>query len=228
MERRIDLNEVSDGKLYGLEDMVKADCAGCAGCSACCMGMGTSVVLDPLDVHRLAAGSGLGVEALLQKYLELNVVDGVVLPNLKMAGEKEACAFLNEEGRCSIHAHRPGICRLFPLGRLYEDGSFRYFLQIHECKKGSRSKVKVKKWIDTPDAKKYDRYIAGWHYFLKDLQKIAGEDQEGTAAKTISMYVLRTFYLTPFKASEDFYSQFEKRLESACALFGIIRRSTCL
>ena len=40
MERRIDLAEISDGKLYGAEDMVKADCGDCEGCSACCQGMG--------------------------------------------------------------------------------------------------------------------------------------------------------------------------------------------
>ena len=48
MNREMDMAEVSDGKLYGLDDMVKADCAGCEGCHACCTGMGTSVVLDPL------------------------------------------------------------------------------------------------------------------------------------------------------------------------------------
>ena len=48
-----------------------------------------------------------------------------------MNNEKEACYFLNEEGRCSIHSFRPGICRLFPLGRFYEEEGFRYFLQIH-------------------------------------------------------------------------------------------------
>lgn len=36
MEREIDMKEVSDGRLYGLRDMVKADCGGCAGCSQCC------------------------------------------------------------------------------------------------------------------------------------------------------------------------------------------------
>ena len=223
MERHIDLNEISDGKLYGLEDMVRADCAGCVGCSACCMGMGSSVVLDPYDVHRLVKGTGMSFEALLQRHLELNVVDGVILPNLKMAGEKEACAFLNEDGRCTVHAHRPGICRLFPLGRLYEDGSFKYFLQVHECKKGNRSKVKVKKWIDTPDAKKYDDYIARWHYFLKDLQKIAREDEEGTAAKTISLYVLKKFYMEAFNLEQDFFPQFDGRLKNACELFGLSR-----
>lgn len=221
MERNIDFHEISDGKKYGLDDMVRADCAGCAGCSACCRGMGKSVVLDPLDVHRLVMGTGMTFNMLLNEHLELNVVDGVILPNLKMAGNDEACAFLNGEGRCTVHPHRPGICRLFPLGRIYEDGSFQYFLQVHECKKGNRSKVKVKKWIDTPEAKKYDRYISRWHYFLKDLQRIAREDEEGTAAKTISMFVLKEFFVSPYAAEEDFFEQFERRLKKASDLFGL-------
>ena len=221
MERNIDFNEISDGKKYGLDDMVRADCAGCAGCSACCRGMGKSVVLDPFDVHRLVMGTGMTFNMLLNEHLELNVVDGVILPNLKMAGKDEACAFLNEEGRCTIHPHRPGICRLFPLGRIYEDGSFQYFLQVHECKKGNRSKVKVKKWIDTPDAKNYDRYISKWHYFKKELLKIPAQDEVGTAAKTISMYVLKEFFMNPYAAENDFFEQFEERLKKACDLFGL-------
>lgn len=212
MERQIDLNEISDGKKYGLEDMVRADCAGCAGCSACCQGMGTSVVLDPFDVFRLESGTGQKFEALLSNCLELNVVDGIILPNLKMSGESGACAFLNKEGRCSIHAHRPGICRIFPLGRLYEDGSFQYILQVHECRNGQRSKVKVKKWIDTPDVKRYDSYISRWHYFLKALQKLAREDEDGSVAKTVSMYVLKQFYLTGFDPDRDFFEQAELRI----------------
>lgn len=221
MERQIDLNEISDGKKYGLEDMVRADCAGCAGCSACCQGMGTSVVLDPFDVFRLEAGTGQKFEALLSNCLELNVVDGIILPNLKMSGESGACAFLNKEGRCSIHAHRPGICRIFPLGRLYEDGSFQYILQVHECRNGQRSKVKVKKWIDTPDVKRYDSYISRWHYFLKALQKLAREDEDGSVAKTVSMYVLKQFYLTGFDPDRDFFEQAELRIQMAERLFGI-------
>jgi len=221
MERQVDLKEISDGKLYGLEDMVRADCAGCAGCSACCRGMGNSVVLDPFDVYRLVNGTGIRFEGLLQNHLELNVVDGVILPNLKMAGASEACAFLSEEGRCTVHAHRPGICRIFPLGRLYEDGSFKYFLQVKECKKGNRSKVKVKKWIDTPNAKNYDNYIARWHYFLKDLQKLVKGAQEENAAKAISMYVLKNFYLVPFVPNRDFFEQFDERLSAAKDMFGL-------
>ena len=130
MLRNVDLSEISDGKLYDANDMVKADCKGCEGCSACCRGMGKSIVLDPLDVHRLTTGLGVPFEALLSQHIELNVVDGLILPNLKMTESADACPFLNAQGRCSIHAYRPGICRLFPLGRFYENDSFQYFLQL--------------------------------------------------------------------------------------------------
>ena len=50
MLRDIDLNEISDGRLYTANDMVKADCMGCQGCASCCQGMGDSIVLDPYDI----------------------------------------------------------------------------------------------------------------------------------------------------------------------------------
>lgn len=115
MNREMDMAEVSDGKLYGLDDMVKADCAGCEGCHACCTGMGTSVVLDPFDAYRMTVGTGKTFEALLAGPLELNVVDGIILPNLKMAGEEEACSFLDQNGRCRIHAYRQGSAGCFRL-----------------------------------------------------------------------------------------------------------------
>ena len=40
MERYVRLEEISDGRLYGPNDMVRADCGGCEGCPAsCCRGM---------------------------------------------------------------------------------------------------------------------------------------------------------------------------------------------
>lgn len=209
MKRQITMEEISDGKLYTANDMVKADCNDCKNCSACCRGMGSSIVLDPLDVHRLCTGLGQNFEQLMADKLELQVVDGIVLPNLKMTGEQEQCAFLNEEGRCSIHELRPGICRLFPLGRFYENGGFQYFLQVHECKNQNRTKIKVKKWIDTPQLEKYEKYITDWHYFLKESEEKAEEDEN--ERKRISMEILKQFYLLPFDKNNDFYEQFDKR-----------------
>ena len=212
MERNVSMDEISDGRLYGLNDMVKADCRDCEGCSACCRGMGTSIVLDPLDIYRLTAGLGESFEKLLAGGVELNLADGLILPNLRMAGEKEQCVFLDERGRCGIHPFRPGICRLFPLGRYYEENGFRYFLQVHECQKENRTKVKVKKWLDTPNLKNYEAYITGWHGLLIQLQEYIAAHPE--SAKAVSMDVLKRFYLTPYQ-TEEFYSEFFRRMDEA-------------
>ena len=89
MKREVDLNEISDGRLYSSGDMVKVDCHDCEGCSACCQGMGDSIILDPMDLWRLQLGKKENFDTLLANYLELNVVDGMVLPNLKMEGEED-------------------------------------------------------------------------------------------------------------------------------------------
>ena len=212
MRRNVSLSDISDGKLYTENDMVKADCRGCEGCSDCCRGMGESIILDPYDAFRMSAGLGRPFADFLEKEVELNVVDGVILPNLKMCGFKEACAFLNEQGRCSIHAYRPGICRIFPLGRYYENGSFRYFLQTGECGV-ARSKVKVGKWIDTPDQRQNREFVTAWHYLLNEAERILTQEQDDQRKKEINMTLLQMFYFTAYDETIDFYKQFEKYRE---------------
>ena len=214
MKRNVSLKEISDGRLYGENDMVRADCQGCRGCFQCCVGMGSSVILDPYDVCRLQRGLGKDLAGLLlEGSVELNVVDGVILPNLRMSEPGERCAFLSGEGRCSIHVSRPGICRLFPLGRYYENGDFRYFLQAGECRDSSRLKVKVSKWIDTPDQRKYHDFICRWHYFLNELEESVRGAEDSESAKRLNLLLLQIFFLTPYDGELDFYEQFNKRME---------------
>ena len=141
------------------------------------------------------------------------MADGIILPNLKMNGKNERCVFLNEEGRCKIHSYRPGICRIFPLGRYYTEGGFQYFLQIHECRNDKRTKVKVKKWIDTPDVKRYETFINDWHYFLKEMEELVQSSDSDEKIREINMDILNQFYVRLYQADLDFYQQFYKRLD---------------
>lgn len=216
MKRNVSLEEISDGRLYGSNDMVKADCHGCQGCSKCCRGMGNSIILDPLDAYRLTIGLGKTSQELIGNEVELNVVDGVILPNLRMIGEEECCAFLNEGGRCTIHAFRPGVCRLFPLGRYYEDGSFKYFLQTGECTE-VHTKIKVSKWLDTPDLSRYEAFVTTWHYLLNQVEELVNESVDDAFRRNLNMFLLNTFYFTPYtneesSAERSFYTQFAERL----------------
>lgn len=211
MKRNVRMEDISDGRLYDSNDMVKA---WCMGCGSCCRGMGQSIILDPLDLQRIKKYLGIGFEGLMTDKIELNVVDGVILPNLRMAGPREQCIFLDEEKRCRIHSARPGICRLFPLGRYYENQGFRYFLQVHECKNENPMKVKVKKWVDEEALKKYEAYIKRWHYFLKAVEETLETADDGLQRR-MNLYILQKFYIEDFSSDRDFYEQFEERIQTA-------------
>ena len=215
MKRYVSLEDISDGHLYTSEDLVKAGCGDCKGCSDCCKSMADTIILDPLDAFRLTTGLSCTFEALLMDRLELGVVDGIILPHMKMSGAPACCSFLNEEGRCSIHDARPGFCRMFPLGRLYEDGTFSYFLQVNECPKENKTKVKVRRWLDTPELGKYEAFTTEWHYYLKKKQNAARESEDDAFRQQISMNILKLFYLLPYDGNTDFYTQFAARMELA-------------
>lgn len=219
MKRNIDINEVSDGKLYEADSLAKLGCNDCAGCHDCCKGMGTSIVLDPMDVWRFKSLAGIDFATLAAGYIEFNMVDGLILPNLRQEKDNEECAFLNEEGRCSVHKARPGICRLFPLGRIYDNEGFKYFLQVYECSKKDRTKVKIKKWIGIENISAYEKYIWQWNRFLKLCEEGVTKLDE-SERRILSMYVLKSFYQTPYEDSEEgFYRQFYERLNKAREMF---------
>ena len=209
-------------KLYDLNDMVKAGCNDCKGCFECCQGMGQSIVLDPYDIWQLERGLNCTFAKLLQEkeLIELNIEDGLILPNLKMQGTMENCGFLNEEGRCSIHAFRPGLCRLFPLGRNYENHKLQYFLLEDACKCSSMTKVKVKKWLEIQDSRRYEEFLIKSHDLRSRLKKKIADletDMESGLSdmdimKDINIKLLNIFYETQY-LEDDFYGQFDERTE---------------
>ena len=206
------LEEISDGKVYHLHDMVRAACNDCEGCHACCEDMGDSIILDPLDVYLLQKNLGTSVESMIEKKIELRMVDGLILPNMMMSEATNCCVFLNEEGRCSIHSFRPGICRVFPLGRIYDEDGLSYFLQKEGCVKPNRSKVKVSKWLDTPELRRNQQYLIDWHDFRKQMEEVLADTEDEKMVKTITMFLLNTFYIQPYDVNADFYEQFYARL----------------
>lgn len=209
------LLEISDGKLYELNDMVKVGCHDCAGCSECCRDMGQSVLLDPYDVFLLTKNLEMTFEELMQEHVELHMEEGLILPNLKMAVDGNAgipaCTFLNEQGRCSIHAFRPGICRLFPLGRNYTPDHLNYFLLVHECPAQNKTKMKVSKWIDSERVRDYQKFLLDWHNLTKQMrEEVAACMDEDAQCRKMMMMFLTLFYQKPY-ISDDFFAEFYER-----------------
>lgn len=100
----------------------------------------------------------------------------------------------------------------------YENGGFQYFLQIHECRNQNRTKVKVKKWIDTPDLKQNTEYILKWHDFVNDVQEKLMKVADEGLFKRVNLFLLQHFFIELYHSDEDFYEQFNGRLEKAKAV----------
>jgi len=101
---------------------------------------------------------------------------------------------------------------LFPLGRYYENGSFKYFLQIGECSGAKPTKIKVSKWIDTPDLERNRDFITRWHYLMNEMEESVASNEDDTFRKNLNLLVLNIFYLAPYE-ERDFYQQFEERYQ---------------
>ena len=212
-------------RLYTSRDMVRVQNPNCEGCGACCRDMGDSIVLDPYDVCMMTHHLGRSFSEMNGNEIGLHVDRGMILPHLNMkkiestgsndADNVLACSFLNEDGRCSIHAFRPGLCRLFPLGRDYDGTGFRYFVVEDACPKPGKSKVRVEQWLGVTDLKQYEAFISSWHYFVRQAQETLAAIEDPEYQQRLNLFFLQVFYATPYSPVEDFYHLFEMRLEQA-------------
>lgn len=118
MRREQTLEEISDGRLYDSNDMVKADCHDCEGCCDCCQGMGDSVILDPFDVHRLSTGLKKPVEQLLQECLEFGVSDGQH-PSAPSHDRSKGTVRISQQRRTLQHpCYKTGILQTVSTGKI--------------------------------------------------------------------------------------------------------------
>ncbi|MBE5879636.1 MAG: YkgJ family cysteine cluster protein [Lachnospiraceae bacterium] len=209
MIRECNLEDISDGRRYTSNDLVKLGCNECEGCSHCCRGMDDTISLDPYDICMLTRATGKEMAQLMQAEVALHVESGVIVPHLQMTNDNH-CPFLNEAGRCRVHESRPGICRLFPLGRVYEGDSFQYFLQTNECVKKDRTKVRIREWLGISNLREYEAFIAQWHSHMKALQSHPLMESD---AQALNLKHLQLFYFMPYSSVDTFLTEISKRLE---------------
>lgn len=238
MWREESVEELSDGRFYTANDLVKIGTDDCRDCSDCCR-MGPIIVLDPLDVFELNRFLGQSFEELLNETIELKVIDGIILPAIKLVKRDSkkwnqtddsvqedaredamVCPYLGGDGRCTIHEFRPGICRLYPLGRSWENDDFRYILQVNECTHCSGTKIKVKKWLGIPNLSAYEDFCRDWHSLLSRVRRLLeGTGPEDRLRNQICVYMLRQFFLCDWNV-DDFYAVFSERRAQALRHLG--------
>jgi len=181
------------------------------GCHECCETTEDTIFLDPYDIYMLEKATRKPFEEMLENEIALRVSDGLIVPTLNKK-ETGSCVFLSDSFRCGIHGFRPGFCRLFPLGRIWnEDGSFDYFIQVHECPYENKGEIEISKWLSCENLKMYESFIRAWHAITSDIKALLEVPDEGRSLKAANMKMLNEYFVKPYDTHKDFYSQFYSR-----------------
>lgn len=90
----------------------------CTRCNRCCTGK--RIQVNPYEIARLARARGLSTSAARARF----TTDGALCQD-----DADRCVFLGEQG-CGVHADRPLVCRLFPLGRMVDAGGAAHFVRV--------------------------------------------------------------------------------------------------
>lgn len=202
-------------KTYSANDMARIYCEKCNGCGDCCHGMTDTIHMDPYDVDQFTRNLHRSFQQMLDHEIGLHVEEGMILPHLRFS--HDVCPFLDTEGHCTIHAFRPGFCRLFPLGRDYDAATrtFRYFIVDAGCDMPGKVKVRISRWLGIPDLPRYEQFVADWHYFCRDVKAAIARRNDPDYTARLNQFLLTVFYLTPYAPAQDFYRLFYLRLDQA-------------
>ena len=208
-------------------------------CAAACMGKCCrfiTILLDPWDVEVIARHLNLPGPEFLDLFCSYGFGTLSSWPFIQLKhAEKGPCAFLLEDGRCSIYPVRPRNCRTYPIGRAvrieYAGETPRIREQLFLVERmefclgyeGSRTWT-AKEWLEDSGACKYyelsDLYLSLVQY-ATDILKSRSWLSPKTARLLMPLFYFPDILRAKIGVSEelmDHESFYRRRLKAAKAV----------
>ena len=168
----------------------------------CCQDV--SIVLTPYDVLRMRRALGITSSEFLDQHTISPFTKEQKIPAvlLKMNAETKKCPFVDENG-CSIYAHRPWACRMYPLGVAEPksptptDRRFHFLLKEDLCHgHGQGATITVREWIADQGIEQYDMMGVSFKELM--LDDFWERDEELTPGQ-MDMYFMACYDLDRFR-----------------------------
>jgi Fe-S-cluster containining protein len=185
----------------------------CARCGRCCRDVKNAVMLESLDLFRLARFLKMPVENVALTYTNTAFLSWWhPLLLLKTTPHRDTCVFLTASG-CSVHAANPRACRTYPLGVGPNDERPGEWLQFIVSKKYGHFNgpaIRVGDWMDKTFTQADREFVAADY---EDTGILAGLAQriDRRHEEQIAELVLYYKYLA-YDNAADFMPQYKRNI----------------
>ena len=187
----------------GPDDTLDFHCGKGVDCfTRCCRDV--SIVLTPYDVLRMKKALRLDSTEFLEKYTLLGCTKDQKLPVvlLRMNSGDRRCPLVTDEG-CSVYAHRPWACRMYPLGLAEPMGPHPrqrgFYFVIHEdlCHgHGTGSQCTIRDWISSQSIETFEMMGESFRDLMLNEFWEKGEPLE---PRKLEMYLMACYDLDRFR-----------------------------
>lgn len=195
----------------------------CKQCGNCCRNR-EDILISPYDLSRIAQHLSVKPKDVIDRYCLFYIGRNSHLPVvlLKAIGKDKHCPFL-QNNRCAIHASKPTVCALFPLGRFANiregSGETQYLLQPVSC--GAKDETHtVREWLSSLDLLESDAWFQVWQKTIAELSPLMRRLDEKLPEDLLNMLnsILFTEMYLAYRMDMDFLSQFRANMEKLAEL----------
>lgn len=190
---------IPDGKKrtrLDADHVFRFDCSPTISCfTHCCQDI--TILLTPYDVLRLKNALDISSDEFLEGYTIIIPRQERLIPMvvLKMNELDKRCLFVGKDG-CSVYAHRPWSCRMYPLD-MNDDGTFSLITDSSHClglKEEERSRIS--NWLVEQGVPIYDEMN---QLFSKLTYPLQAQDFDIDNPKIYQMTFMALYNLDKFR-----------------------------
>lgn len=223
-ERTKNALEGIENRRLELDDTLPFSCTHCGGC---CVHQ-EELLLNPLDLFRMAKELGITIEQWMEQYGECYIGKDSRIPLVRIhpQGETRRCPLL-KNNKCSVHKAKPSVCGLYPLGRTIryvldeqgkpdmEKSEVIYFHSGCFCGRQNGHQT-VREWLEEFHLLESESFFIQWSQvvaeasiFLRELEKVITNQDIMNMAWSMVCALLYNQYDT----GKEFRPQFDRNVK---------------
>ena len=186
----------------------------CTNCCECCRNITDAVMIEPLDLFRIAKYTCRSIEETVEEFTEPVMLSwGFPIFVLKTRAFMDSCVFL-KNSRCSIHDAKPRACRLYPLSAGPDETDINSIISLMDVKRKNKHTCgpthRVKDWMDTYFTGEDRRFIRADFQFAAEFAKIKKAIDKKNEERVMQSMFLHRYFM--FDLEADFVGQFVRNM----------------